>query len=64
VETGQTLRFGAHAARLVDELAGTHLEATLVDDLGAVRSPGTGLDGAALYARALRAVDQPVPGPR
>jgi len=63
-EAAQALRFAAHAARLVDELAGTHLEATLVADLGALRSPGTGLDGAALYARALRAVDQPVPGPR
>ena len=59
-ETTQALRWAAHAARLVDVLSHTHLEATLVDDLAALRSPAAGLDGAALYAAALRAIDQPV----
>jgi len=60
-ETAQAMRLSAHAARLVDELAGTRLEATLVGDLAALRSPATRLDGAELYGRALQAVDQPLP---
>ena len=60
-ETAKALRLAAHAVRLVDGLAGTRLEAALVADLGALRSPATGQDGRALYAAALRAVDQPPP---
>jgi len=60
-ETAQAMRLGAHAARLIDELASTRLEATLVADLAALRSPATRQDGAELYSLALRAVDQPVP---
>ena len=60
-EAAQAMRLAAHAARTVDDLAGTRLEATLVADLAALRSPATRLDGAELYARALRAVDQPAP---
>jgi len=55
------MRLSAHAARLIDELASTRLEATLVADLAALRSPATRQDGAELYSLALRAVDQPVP---
>jgi hypothetical protein len=60
-ETAQSMRLAAHAARLVDGLAGTRLEAGLVADLAALRSPTTRLDGAALYGQALRTVDQPAP---
>ena len=60
-ETAQAMRLGAHAARLVDELAGTRLEATLVADLTALRSPATRLDGAELYRLALGAVGQAPP---
>ena len=58
-ETLQALRFAAHAARTLDEATGSCLEPALVDDLRALRSPSTGMDGAALYARALRQVGQP-----
>jgi hypothetical protein len=58
VETAQALRLAAHAARAVDGLAGTRLEAGLVADLGAVRSPADGRDGIALYAAALGAAGQ------
>jgi hypothetical protein len=61
IETAQAMRLAAHAARLIDELAGTRLEASLVGDLAALRSPATRLDGAELYGLALRAVDQPLP---
>ena len=42
-ETTQAMLWAAHAARLIDELAGTRLEATLVADLAALRSrpPGS-----------------------
>jgi hypothetical protein len=63
IETAQVLRFAAHAARLVDGLAGTALERRLVEDLGALRSPATGASGAQIYAAALKAVDQPAPRP-
>ena len=46
---------------IVDDLAGTRLEATLVGDLTAVRSPATRQNGAELYSLALRTVDQPLP---
>ena len=61
IETAQAMRLAAHAARLIDQLAGTGLEATLVADLAALRSPTTRLDGVELYGLALRAVDQPPP---
>jgi hypothetical protein len=58
-ETLQSLRFAAHAARTIDAATGSCLEPALVDDLRAVRSPSSGLDGASLYALALRQVGQP-----
>ncbi|MFI5253831.1 MAG: DUF3536 domain-containing protein [Candidatus Limnocylindrales bacterium] len=58
VETAQALRLAAHAARTIDGLACTRLEAALVADLGPVRSPATGQDGPALYTAALEAVGQ------
>ncbi len=58
-ETLQSLRFAAHAVRIVDRLAGTRLERTLVEDLAVFRSPSTALDGAALYRLALEEVGQP-----
>jgi len=61
IETAQALRLAAHAARLVDALVGTRVEETFTSDLRALRSPATRLDGAELYALALRAVDQPLP---
>jgi hypothetical protein len=58
-ETKAVLRFAARAARLVDETLGSRFEAALVADLGLLRSPGTGLDGAAIYRAALSEVGQP-----
>ena len=60
-ETAQAMRFAALAARTMDELAGSFLEAQLVEDLRPLRSPLTGQDGAALYREALRSVGQPPP---
>jgi Domain of unknown function (DUF3536)/Glycosyl hydrolase family 57 len=60
-ETLQALRFAAHAARTIDRCAGSRLEQGLVDDLTALHSPATGLDGAALYRLALEQVGQPPP---
>ncbi len=60
-ETATNLRAAARAARLVDALAGTSLERRLVRDLSILRSPATGLDGAALYRRALAEAGQPPP---
>ena len=60
-ETRQVLRAAARAARLVDGLAGTHLEARLVDDLATFVSPAHGIDGATIYRRALSEVGQPPP---
>ena len=60
-ETMQSLRHAAHAVRLIDELAGTDLETPFVEDLTALHSPGTGEDGAQLYARALTSIGQPAP---
>jgi hypothetical protein len=61
IEVLQVLRFAAHAARLVDPLAGGRLERRLVEDLGALHSPSKRIDGAALYVQALAEVDQPAP---
>ncbi|MBA3778352.1 MAG: DUF3536 domain-containing protein [Chloroflexi bacterium] len=60
-ETAQAMRFAGHAARLVDGVAGTALERSLVADLEPLTSPLTGADGAALYRKALALVDQPAP---
>ena len=60
-ETRQILRFAARAVRMVDGLAGTRLERSLVADLAQFVSPGQGLDGAAIYRAALSEVGQPGP---
>jgi hypothetical protein len=57
-ETRQVMRMAARAARLVDGLAGSDLERRLVADLGLLRSPRHGLDGAAIYRSALEEVGQ------
>jgi Domain of unknown function (DUF3536) len=62
VETQHVLRCAARAARIVDGLAGTALEARLVADLRLLRSPSRGVDGEAIYRHALAAVGQPGPG--
>jgi hypothetical protein len=61
VETQQIMRFAAYAARGIDELSGSALEAELMADLVALRSPGTGQDGIALYRDALATAKQPAP---
>ena len=60
-ETRQVLRAAARAVRLVDALAGSGLERRLVEDLETIHSPSTGIDGAAIYRRALVEVGQPPP---
>ncbi len=60
-ETGQVLRFAAHAVRLIDSRPDAPIERAFVADLAALRSPRSGADGVALYAAALRQVDQPGP---
>ena len=59
-ETRQVMRMAAHAARLVDGLAGSDLERRLVEDLMLFRSPAQGLDGGAIYRLALADIGQPV----
>lgn len=61
-ETLQALRFAAHAARTLDRLTDAGLERSLVEDLRALRSPSTGVDGAGLYRLALEQVHQLPPG--
>jgi hypothetical protein len=61
-ETAQNLLAAARAARVVDGLAGTHLEPRLVADLSILRSPAIGIDGATIYRHALAEVGQPPPG--
>jgi len=60
-ETKQNLRCAARAARLVDAVAGTRIERSLVADLTMFTSPAQGLDGAAIYRAALSEVGQPGP---
>jgi len=60
-ETHQVLRAAARAVRIADGLAGTDLERRLVADLATMRSPATGMDGAAVYRKALSEVGQPPP---
>lgn len=62
-ETAQNLLAAARAARIVDGLAGTGLEARLVADLSVMRSPSMGIDGATIYRQALAEVGQPPPRP-
>ena len=61
LETRQILRCAARAVRLVDARAGTRLEARLVADLALFTSPAEGVDGAAIYRRALAEIGQPPP---
>jgi hypothetical protein len=61
-ETRQILRAAARAVRITDEVAGSHLETRLVDDLAVLTSPSRGLDGAAIYRMALSDIGQPPPG--
>jgi hypothetical protein len=60
-ETAAVMRAAARAARLIDDLAATDLEARLVDDLALFSSPGHGIDGAEIYCHALAEVGQPLP---
>jgi hypothetical protein len=60
IETRQVMRAAARAARLVDDCAGTRLEAALLADLGTFASPG-GKDGATIYRQALAEVGQKPP---
>jgi hypothetical protein len=64
-ETRQVLRAAARAARLVDDALGAprtgRLEARLVADLGAFRSPSLGHSGSTIYRQALIEVGQPPP---
>ncbi len=57
-ETKQVLRSAARAARLLDGIAGTRLEAALLEDLALFVSPARGIDGAAIYREALGEVGQ------
>ncbi len=62
-ETRQVLRAAARAVRIVDGFSPGRLEQRLVDDLGALRSPALGIDGATIYRHALSEVGQPPPHP-
>ena len=55
-ETMGVLRAAAWAARSIEALAGSSLEARLVADLALLSSPGHRVDGAELYRRALAEV--------
>jgi len=59
-ETKQVLLCAAKSVRLVDDMAGTALEARLRDDLSLLVSPSRRVDGAAIYAEALEEAGQPV----
>jgi hypothetical protein len=61
VEPRQVLRAAARAVRIVDELAGTDLEARLLADLTTFESPELAVDGAMIYRRAISEVGQPPP---
>jgi hypothetical protein len=60
-ETKQVLRAAARAVRLADDVAGTMLEAHLVEDLRLFTSPSRGIDGLAIYREALAEIGQPAP---
>jgi len=53
IETQQVLRAAARSVRIVDGHAGTSLEERLGEDLSLVHSPLRGLDGFAIYRKAL-----------
>ena len=61
LETRQVMRAAARAARLVDSVARTRLEAALVADLASFTSPTNRMDGASIYRQALAEVGQPPP---
>jgi hypothetical protein len=61
-ETAGSLRAAARAARLVDRVAGSNLERRLVADLALIPEHD-GLDGVAVFRRALAAVGADSPGP-
>jgi hypothetical protein len=61
-ETRQVLRAAARAAQIVDEVAGTTLEARLLADLSLFVSPSRGLNGAEIYRIALADVGRPPQG--
>ena len=60
-ETHQVLRAAARAVRLIDGLAGSSLEQRLRRGPRRCWSPSTGIDGAAIYRKALIEVGQPPP---
>ncbi|HEX8940001.1 MAG TPA: DUF3536 domain-containing protein [Candidatus Limnocylindrales bacterium] len=60
-ETKHVLLCAARAARLMDALAGTSLEARFVEDLSLLGSPSRRVDGATIYHEALAEVGQPMP---
>jgi hypothetical protein len=60
-ETKQVLRAAARAVRLVDQHAGTTLEAAFAEDLTLFTSPSRGFDGFAIYREALAEIGQPAP---
>ncbi len=59
IETAGALRAATRAARLLDELAGTDLEARLRADLALMEGGGDGFGGETLLRRALAAVAAP-----
>ncbi len=59
-ETKHILLCAAKAVRLIDDHAGTNLEARLMDDLSILVSPSRRIDGAAIYREALAEAGQPV----
>jgi hypothetical protein len=61
-ETAGSLRAAARAARLIDGLAGSGLERRLIADLSLIPEHD-GLDGVAVFRRALAAVGADAPGP-
>jgi hypothetical protein len=61
-ETAGSLRAAARAARLIDRLAGSSLERRLIADLALIPEHD-GLDGVAVFRRALAAVGADSPGP-
>jgi hypothetical protein len=61
-ETAGSLRAAARAARLIDELAGSRLERRLIADLSLIPEHD-GLDGVAVFRRALAEVGADAPGP-
>jgi hypothetical protein len=61
-ETRQVLRAAARASQIVDDVAGTTLEARLLDDLSLLVSPSRDLNGAEIYRIALADVGQPARG--